>query len=133
MNAFFIGCSDKNDNLNEKNGTIWKGVSFDGMQNKDTHDPEYNYTLVIDYDNNVEVILPTIGIGEKIVAIEILNDFKMAITWQINNQTKVVNTSYTFNDQNELTIDRFTFTVAAIPFPSNLVPAKFMKEPNSNN
>tara|TARA_R110000868_G_scaffold17779_3_gene77620 strand:- start:472 stop:639 length:168 start_codon:yes stop_codon:yes gene_type:complete len=52
----------------------------------------------------------------------------MDITWDINNETRIFRTGYSYNNQNELIIDKFTYTVAAIPFPNNLTSAKFIKE-----
>ncbi|MFD1616026.1 hypothetical protein [Gelatiniphilus marinus] len=130
--VFLLGCSDKDIENQESTGT-WKGVFFDHISNIDIHDPQFNYTLIIDSLNNVNVILPSEGVEEKVISIEILNDSEMDITWVVNNKTRVVSTGYSYNNQNELVIDKFNYTVATIPFPNNLTSAKFIKETHLNN
>lgn len=131
--VFLISCSDKNNNDYEESTITWKDVFFDGMSNADVHDPKYNYTLIIDPLNNVEIITPTEGLEEKIIAIEILKEFEMDVTWDVNNETRIVRTGYSYNNQNELIIDKFTYTLAQVPFPNNLTSAKFIKQTYTNN
>ena len=132
ISALLLNCS-KEDNLKPDNKEMWKGVFFDGMSNTDVHDPQYNYTLIIDDLSNIEIITPTEGFEERITTIEILNGLEMDVTWNINNETRIVRTGYNYNNQNELIIDKFTYTEAAIPFPNNLTSAKFIKQAKINS
>ncbi|MEW4923277.1 hypothetical protein [Algibacter sp. 2305UL17-15] len=124
-----LNCN-KSDEPKPDNKVIWKGVFFDGMTNTNVHDPRYNYTLIIDNSNDVVVISPTELTEEKIIAIEILSDTEMDITWELKNETQIVRTGYSYNNENELVINLFLYTVATIPFPNNLSSGTFIKEPD---
>lgn len=128
----FLSCN-KSDNLNLDDKEIWKGVFYDGMSNTDVHDPQYNYILIIDDLNNIQVVSPSERPEEKVISIEILNESEMDLKWNINNETQIVRTNYSYNDQNELIIDKFTYTEAAIPFPNNLTSGKFIKQVKTND
>lgn len=124
-------CSE-NDNLENNTTEIWKGVYYNAISEEYEHDPQYNYTLLIDDLNNVKITLPTEVVDNKILAIEILDNSKMEITWEVNSQTHIVLTDYSYNQQNELVISKFTYTDAHIPFPNNLSSGKFIREINTN-
>lgn len=131
LSCLLLNCS-KNDDSQLDDKVIWEGVFYDGMLKTDVHDPQYNYTLIIDSLGNIEIILPTEVWEEKVISIEVLNDSEMDVTWNINNDVRVVRTSYKYNNQNELIIDKFTPTEATIPFPNNLTSAKFIRETATN-
>ncbi|MCK0157663.1 hypothetical protein MWU65_10760 [Cellulophaga sp. F20128] len=124
-----LGCSNDDSN----NEVVWNGVFFDRQLNADIHDPKVNYVLVIDSSNNFEVISPSEGLEEKIVAIEIINTNEMNLTWQIGNETSVIKVNFSFQNENELIIDKFIYTLAQTPFPNNLISGKFIKETKTNN
>ncbi|MDY7393650.1 hypothetical protein UMM65_00205 [Aureibaculum sp. 2210JD6-5] len=130
--TLLLNCSNA-DNLNSDDKEIWKGVFYDNTAKANVHDPQYNYTLMINSLNKVDVILPYEDVEEKVISIEILNDSEMDISWKLKNETKIVRSMYHYNNQNELIIDKFIYTAATIPFPSNLVTATFIKEREPNN
>ena len=132
ISILLVNCS-KSDDSKFIDKTVWKGVFYDGISNTDVHDPQYNYTLIINSLNNVEVISPTEGVEDKIISIEILNDSEIDMIWKLQNGTRKIRSTYHYNNQNELIIDRFTYTVATIPFPNNLASAKFIKNTHINN
>ncbi len=131
ISTLLVSCN-KDDNLKPDDKEIWKGVFYDSISKTNVYNPQYNYTLIIDSLKKVDVILPSVDVEEKVISIEILNDSEMDITWKLKNETKVIRSVYHYNNQNELVIDKFTYTVANIPFPNNLTFAKFIKEPNIN-
>ena len=123
-------CSnDEKDGSTIENSIVWNGVFFDTELNTDSHDPRFNYVLIVDGSNNLEVYPPAQGVEEKITKIEMLNEKEMSLTWQIGTDSRVVKTTFNFQNENELIIDRFIYTLAAVPFPSNLTQGKFIREP----
>lgn len=122
-------CSnDEKDGSTIENSIVWNGVFFDTELNTDSHDPRFNYVLIVDGSNNFEVYPPSQGVEEKITKIEMLNEKEMSLTWQIGTDSRVVKTTFNFQNENELIIDRFIYTLAAVPFPSNLTQGKFIRE-----
>ena len=111
-----------------ENYIVWNGVFFDTELNTYSHDPRFNYVLIVDGSNNFEVYPPSQGVEEKITKIEMLNEKEMSLTWQIGKDSRVVKTTFNFQNENELIIDRFIYTLAAVPFPSNLTQGKFIRE-----
>jgi hypothetical protein len=123
-----ISSCSKVDDSNLVTDGVWNGVFFDGLLNVDTHDPSVNYVLIIDDKNNLKVIPPTNGVEEKIISIEMINDSELNLIWQIGNETQKIKSGFSFQNENELIIEKFIYTVAQVPFPNNLLSGKFVKK-----
>jgi len=132
LTTLMIGCS-KSDDAKIDGQQVWNGVFYDAVLDEDVHDPKVNYSLIIEGSDNFEIIPPTESVDGKITAIEILNADEMNLTWQIGNETHVVKADYSFQNNNELVISKFIYTLTQIPFPNNLISGKFIKETKNNN
>jgi len=122
----FYALSGCNSSSNEEQ-EIWQGVFFDYDIQSYVHDPEYNFSLVFENNEVVKVIQPSIDLGYVVESIEIISETEMDIAWKIPDN-RIVRTQYRYDDEGKLLLDPFAYTVAAVPFPSNLVEGVFVQK-----